>query len=229
MIIGTNQGILASTSAGHNFKIVNHGTVISSDVGYAIVGGDGNEKVVNDGLLNGAIVLGGGDDVLDGLGGSVKGDILGGLGDDTLITDKTSHKLVENGGEGTDTVKSSANYTLSAEVEKLFLIGNGDVDGTGNAIGNILRGNSGDNKLKGLGGADVFRFSTGGGDDTVLDLATGVDDINLSDWDAISNFTKLLNHAQNDGNGNVVIEAGGDSLKIANMLKGDLDVNDFIF
>jgi hypothetical protein len=179
--------------------------------------------------LIGRVALGGGNDVLNVLGGLVKGDIYGGNGDDTLITSKASHKLIEAAGEGTDTVKSTVNYTLSDEVEKLILIGNGDINGTGNAIANILHGNSGNNNLKGLGGADVFQFSSGDGKDKVMDLATGVDDVDVSDWNAINSFAQLLNHAQNDGNGNVVIKAGGDSLTIIGMLKADLDMNDFIF
>ncbi|MDB5556909.1 MAG: hemolysin-type calcium-binding repeat family protein [Rhizobium sp.] len=227
-IAGISNGITAATSAGNHFKIVNHGTVIASDAGFSIVAGDGDEKITSDGRLIGNVQLGGGSDVVDVLRGSVKGDIYGGDGDDTLITDKASHKLTENAGEGTDTVKSMVDYTLSAEVEKLILIGNKNIDGTGTATANVLQGNSGDNKLTGLAGADIFFFSSGGGDDKVMDLATGVDDVNLSGWNAINNFAQLLSHAHNE-NGHVVITAGSESLAIMNMLKADLDTNDFVF
>lgn len=227
-IAGISNGILAGTSAGNHFKIVNHGTVIASDAGLSVAGGAGDEKITSDGRLIGNVALGDGNDVLDVLHGSVKGLILGGIGNDTLITDKASHHLTESAGQGNDTVRSTVNYTLSAEVEKLVLIGNKNIDGTGTVTANVLQGNSGDNKLTGLGGADVFFFSSGGGDDRVMDLATGVDDVNLSGWNAINNFTQLLNHAHNE-NGHVVITAGGDSLAIMNMLKADLDTNDFVF
>ena len=202
---------------------------------------------MNDGRIIGVISGGNGNDTINLIGGTVKGQILGGAGNDTLVTDKASHKLVENAGEGDDTVKSSVTYKLSAEVERLTLTGSGDIDGTGTATANILRGNSGDNVLKGLAGADelyggkgndrlfggddvdMFHFSTGDGKDTIADFVTLVDDVDLSGWKAIQDFMQLFNHAKNDGDGNVVIKAGGDSLTILNMQKGDLDANDFLF
>ncbi|MCB1446300.1 MAG: calcium-binding protein [Rhizobiaceae bacterium] len=245
-IIGT-YGILASSTGGQSFKIVNHGTIIAPETQFAIVAGDGNDRIISDGRMVGNVVLGSGNDVLNLLHGSAKGDFFGNTGDDTLITDKASHKLIENAGEGIDTVKSTVDYKLSPEVERLILLGGKDIDGTGNATANTLRGNSGDNILKGLAGADelfgnkgndklygggdgdIFHFSSGDGKDKVMDLAIGVDDVDLSGWNAINTFTQLLNHAKNDGNGNVVIKAGDDSLTIMHLEKGDLDMNDFIF
>lgn len=70
--------------------------------------------------------------------------------------------LVDDGA--VDTVRSSINYKLGANVENLVLTGTGDINGEGNALGNRLTGNSGDNVLTGGGGAD--RLSGGGGFDT---------------------------------------------------------------
>lgn len=247
-ITATTYGIATVTNSGESARIINHGLVATSEAGYAIVGGDGVEKITNDGTIIGKIMLDGGDDRLDLRGGTVKGQILGGDGNDTLITDKASHKLVELTGEGTaDTVQSSVTYKLSAEVERLILTGNDNTDGTGNDIANILRGNNGDNVLKGMAGmddlfggkgtdklfggddADTFHFATGNGNDTIVDFVTTVDEIDLSGWNAITNFTQLKNHAENDGDGNVVITAGKDSLTIHDMVKNDLDMNDFSF
>lgn len=246
-VIGTTYGVYAGTATGNVSKITNHGLLVAPDAGYAIIGGDGNEKVVSDGKVIGRIALDDGNDRLDLRGGTMSGDFLGGDGDDTLITDKSSHKLIENASEGTDTVQSSVNYKLSSEVERLILTGNGDIDGTGGDTANILRGNGGDNVLKGMAGADelfggkgvdklfggddadIFHFSKGDGKDTIADLATGIDDVDLSGWNGIGNFTQVLSHAQNDGDGNVVIKNGNDSLTILNMEKGDLDMNDFTF
>ena len=74
--------------------------------------------------------------------------------------------MTEVAYEGTDTVQSSVNYTLGANVENLTLVGTSNLNGTGNTLSNILTGNSGDNVLDGDGGTDTM--SGGAGDDTYL-------------------------------------------------------------
>ena len=247
LIAGFIYGIVADANAGDKLKIVNHGTIIGSDAGQAIRTEDGDDRIISDGRILGGIWLGDGKDLIDLRHGSAKGELHGGFGDDTLITDKAAHKLVENPGEGLDTVQSTVSYKLSPEVEQLFLLGGKDIDGTGTATANTLRGNFGDNILKGLAGADhlhgnkgndrlfggadgdIFHFSSGNGRDRIMDFETGLDAIDLSGWKAVNNFTRLLDHARNDGDGNVVITAGKDSLTIMDMVKADLDINDFIF
>jgi Ca2+-binding RTX toxin-like protein len=91
-------------------------------------------------------------------------------GNDTYVVDNSSDVVTEAALGGTDTVQSSADYTLSSEVEKLILIGTGDLDGTGNGGANTLIGNSGMNRLDGAGGVDTM--NGGGGNDTyVVDSA----------------------------------------------------------
>lgn len=246
-IRGVTNGITIQTAVGESSKIVNHGLIVTSDAGAALTVGDGNDRISNDGHIYGLIMANGGDDRIDLRGGTVKGQIYGGSGDDVLITDKASHKLVEGAAGGDDAVLSSVSYKLSDEVERLTLTGSKNIDGTGNDTANILRGNKGDNVLKGMAGmdelyggkgddrliggddADIFHFSKGDGNDTITDLVTGVDDVDLSGWNAIQTFNQLMNHAKNDGDGNVVITSGNDSLTIIGMVKGDLDVNDFAF
>jgi Ca2+-binding RTX toxin-like protein len=105
---------------------------------------------------------------LDGKAGK---DTLEGLwGDDTYYVDNVLDVVIEQAGEGSDTVFSTANYTLSDNIEILSLAGGSAVSGTGNAQSNTIFGNAGDNildgggstdALSGLGGNDTFVFKAG--------------------------------------------------------------------
>ncbi|MGH9891498.1 MAG: calcium-binding protein, partial [bacterium] len=88
-------------------------------------------------------------------------------GDDTFAVDHRSDTVTEAADAGTDTIESWVSYTLPANVEDLTLTGPLHIEGTGNALDNILRGNAGNNFLKGGGGNDTFY---GGAGDDVYDL-----------------------------------------------------------
>jgi Ca2+-binding RTX toxin-like protein len=96
----------------------------------------------------------------------------GGPGDDLYIADTAGDAIIELSGEGIDTVVTSLDWILGANVENLTLTGSADVDGTGNASANRLTGNDGDNVLAGGASPDVL--SGGPGNDT-LDGGLGGD------------------------------------------------------
>lgn len=117
-----------------------------------LFGDSGNDSLV--GLF--------GSDSLDGGAGV---DVMtGGLGDDWYFVDNSLDKVIELIGAGHDTVESTANYVLGANVEDLLLAGNNSINGTGNALDNLITGNSANNVLSGGLGADIM--IGGGGDDT---------------------------------------------------------------
>jgi VCBS repeat-containing protein len=112
-----------------------------------------------------------GNDVLDG--GAGADTLIGGAGNDSYVVDNTGDVIVENAGEGTDSVSAAATYTLSDNIENLTLTdpstGSGrtaDIDGTGNTLDNAITGNSGNNTLD--GGAGVDTLSGGAGNDTYI-------------------------------------------------------------
>ncbi|TDI15043.1 calcium-binding protein, partial [Acinetobacter baumannii] len=83
---------------------------------------------------------GAGDDYLNGGGGADK--LLGGTGNDSYVIDNTGDIVTENTGEGIDTVLSSITYTLGNNLENLTLTGSTAINGTGNALNNVIVGNS---------------------------------------------------------------------------------------
>jgi Ca2+-binding RTX toxin-like protein len=101
----------------------------------------------------------GGADTLDGAGGA--DTMFGGAGNDIYIVDNAGDVAIENAGEGTDTVYSSAHFRLAANVETLVLQGGADLQGYGNLQSNTLIGNTGSNILDGAGGADAMSGGTG--------------------------------------------------------------------
>ena len=78
------------------------------------------------------------------------------MGDDAYVVDNAVDQVVENAGEGNDTVFASINYGLTANVENLVLQGGADLQGFGNGLANAMFGNSGNNLLDGGAGADAM-------------------------------------------------------------------------
>jgi Ca2+-binding RTX toxin-like protein len=96
-----------------------------------------------------------GNDVVDG--GAGTDTLIGGTGDDTYVVDNAGDIVTENVGEGTDTVQASVTHTLAANVENMILLeAGGAINGTGNALDNVITGNAANNTLNGAAGADTL-------------------------------------------------------------------------
>lgn len=117
-----------------------------------------------------------GNNILDG--GAGADTLIGGKGDDTYIVDNLRDVVIENAGEGTDTVRASVTWTLGANLENLELTGSANLSGTGNELDNRLIGNDGNNSLNGGAGNDYLdggkgqdKLIGGTGNDTyIVDL-----------------------------------------------------------
>ena len=139
--------------------------IIGSEGPDSLIGTSGDDRLVGlagDDQLTGLA----GNDLLDG--GTGADELMGGFGDDEYIVDDSGDAVTELTDEGIDTVRSGVTRTLEADVENLTLTGNVAINGTGNALDNVLIGNSGVNVLSGGVGNDTYVVGTG---DTVIELA----------------------------------------------------------
>lgn len=244
-------GISFSTDPGTSITFRNEGVVTSKFD--AISGSDGNDKVINHGTINGNVSLGNGNNLFDTRGGTFTGTFTAGDGDDTLITDNAAIGFSNTSADdGTDTVKSTVSYTLSANVEILRLLGHGNINGTGasGAEGQEIFGNSGNNVIKALGvdntlsggrgddtlsgaafSSDTFLFATGDGKDTIKNFVEGqfADHLDVSKWSAITDFNDLMDHHVKDVHGGVMIFAGQDSVLLQGLEKANLTEDNFVF
>jgi Ca2+-binding RTX toxin-like protein len=204
--------LLDSASQGVGNDLNN--LIVASNLACALSGLAGNDTLVS----------GSGDDTL--IGGAGIDSMAGGAGDDAYEVDDPLDEVVEAADEGTDTVRSSVSLALGANLENLTLLGTADIDGTGNALSNLLVGNGGDNRLDGGLGADTLIGGAGDDDyvvetplDVVVEFAGEGDDsvFSLNSYvlgDNLENLTLT-------GNGNVA--ATGNALN--NRLTGNIGNN----
>ena len=160
----------------------------------------GNEL---DNLLTGY----GGNDVFWAEGGN--DTMIGGTGDDRYHLTEAGDVAIENANEG-NRIGSSTLFsdTLPDNFENLVLLGTDNLNGTGNAVHNYLRGTTGDNILDGAGGLDWFEGLTG--NDTYYLDTLGEEIIELAgegtDWTYVSFSNYVLD--DNVENGSVFTNAG---------------------
>ncbi|KQO69889.1 hypothetical protein ASF18_21675 [Methylobacterium sp. Leaf89] len=166
--------------------------------GTADLKGTGNslDNVLIGNAGNNQLFGGAGNDRVDGgLGADM---MSGGTGNDIYVVDNAGDVVLEYSGGGTDTVEALISYALGSGVENLTLIGSSSIDGTGNALANVLIGNAGDNHLSGGAGNDTLY---GGAGNDVLDGGTGTDTL----YGGTGNDTYIV-----DGSTERVIELAGE-------------------
>ena len=173
-----------------------------------------------DGLETGDLLTGGaGANTLEGTvsddtvrGGGGNDTMSGGLGNDTYEVGETGDLIVENAGEGSDTVLTSVTYTLSANVETVILNAAGAINGTGNELANILHAGAGDNIIDGGTGIDTVVYDRSSAGVTVSLAMTGAQATGGSGSDSLLNIENLTGGNFNDiltGNAGANVLFGG--------------------
>ena len=171
-------------------------------------------------------------------GGAGIDTLVGGAGDDIYIHDGVADTIVENPGEGTDTIRVAVSFTLpdaSQNIENLTLTGTGNIDGTGNTLNNVLTGNSGNNVLSGGDGNDTLLgglgndFLTGGeGHDTYV-IGQGTDVLSENPDEGIDTVHSAITHTLGAHFENLTLTGlfaiNGTGNDLANVLTGNAAAN----
>jgi Ca2+-binding RTX toxin-like protein len=199
----------------------------------ALMGGAGDDVLAGGGgadRLNGDA----GDDTLDG--GSGIDTLSGGDGSDTYYVDNAGDIVIETNASaagGIDEVVASASHVLGLNVENLTLLG-GAINGTGNALGNLIIAGSGVNAIDGGAGIDTLSFETATTSGTTgVTLALGAAGVKttaagISGADTVVNIENLIGSDYNDtlsGNAGVNVIRGGEGSDVLNGMGG----NDVLF
>ena len=169
-------------------------------------------------------------------GGGTTGDtMIGGKGDDRYNF-YGGEIIVENDGEGLDSMTSWTRVTkLVDQVEYLYLTATYQQLGEGNDLANviiggtsmnIINGKGGNDWLTGGGGADIFIFEAGGGHDVITDFgATDVLTIYGNDW---TSFGDVLAHLEERGDDTLVLVGNGDAVTLQGIRIDDLTAENFV-
>jgi Ca2+-binding RTX toxin-like protein len=181
---GIDTVISSSANRGLTANIEN---VILTGAGAFNASGNALDNSITGNSNNNVLTGYDGNDKLDG--GTGADSLYGGTGNDIYYVDNSGDVVVENAGEGTDTVYASLTYVLGANLENLVLTGTASINGTGNAFNNAITGNSaanvldggagndrldggaGNDTLKGGGGNDTYLFGRGSGADVIVNGA----------------------------------------------------------
>jgi Ca2+-binding RTX toxin-like protein len=163
-----------------------------------VIRGSGFADNLTGGGGDDTMTMGGGNDVVDG--GSGNDVMAGGAGNDAYFVDSGLDAVIENVGEGSDTVYSTDHLVLAPNVENLVLQGGANLQGYGNGLSNAIYGNAGNNILDGGAGADGMIGGAGNdvyyvddaGDGVIENVGEGTDVVFASAHFALSANVEVL-------------------------------------
>ena len=182
---GTNDTLVATTGTdtlvgigtGAVLQIFNNSDVIQIQANGTTDSIDVPFSYVLPGNINGLILSGtanltgtanGGNDTLTSNSGI--DTLIGGAGSDTFVVNNSADVVQDSVASANNTVKSSVNYVLPANVSNLILTGSANLIGGANSLNDTLASNFGIDTLVGGAGNDTFVISNSS--DVVQDSST---------------------------------------------------------
>lgn len=200
---------LSTLAAGDGVDIDNFGLIRGGAGG--ILGSQNADDVVNAGQIRGAVELGGGNDSYRGSGGSVRGIVAGGTGDDWLAGGDGADDF--NGGVGDDLLRGQ---------------GGDDTLAGGSGVDRLV-GGRGDDELSGGAGGDAFVLRRGHGDDIVADFQDNLDRLDLRAL-GFASVAELRGRARatTDGTQIDLVDHGGGTLLLDGFDLADLSARDLL-
>ncbi len=119
IVDNANDKVVENVNEGHDTVIASCSYALGNEVEDLRLTEGGNFDAIGNALDN--LLTGiSGDNLLDG--GKGVDTMIGGRGNDTYVVDDVADKIVENAGEGIDTVVSRISYTLGENLENLILL-----------------------------------------------------------------------------------------------------------
>lgn len=194
--IYTNVNFILQAGSSIQYLRANAGAT-----GLALAGNELANTIIG-GLGQDSLIGGAGVDVLDGRAGA---DLMsGGLDNDTYYVDNPGDSVSENVGEGTDTVYTKINFTISPGNSIQILRANSatGLALTGNEFDNTLVGSTGNDTLNGGLGADLLDGGLGndalrgssGSDLFAFNTTLGASNVDtISDFNVVADTIQLEN------------------------------------
>jgi RTX calcium-binding nonapeptide repeat (4 copies) len=169
----------------------------NSTSGAVTIAGLAGADVIFGGAFNDALNGGSENDYLFGLGGV--NTLVGGAGSDIFYCETFGNVILENAGEGFDTMYSNAAgiTQLGDNVEQLILYG-ASTGGTGTSLGDYIYGNASANALS-LEGGDGFDYILGSNQNDTFIGGFGNDSLDLRGGGAAGNDLVRYNQVGNFG------------------------------
>jgi Ca2+-binding RTX toxin-like protein len=136
---------------------------LSPNVTTLVLTGNASLSATGNGLAD-MIIANAGGDVLTAISTTAATTLVGGAGNDLFIVNNTNDKVSVGTSQGSDTIQSSATYTLPANVDTLVLTGTTTMVGAGNNdTSNTLYGSDGAHTLIAGTGSDTLIAGSGAG------------------------------------------------------------------